>query len=207
MSIFNDPILVTLSSNDPLVYLQTCDPEHSWSERFYLTVEALTSQLADDAENSVTECDLLNVCNVARIGNSIRFRVFWLHGNNADELHGYQQTFFVPVETVRSALSGKMIKCLSYSSRDKANIFFTATAHKAIAAQDKMSRHAFRKFLRDHFNYGKEEQLVIQRDEFVNGFYFFCTGSSYNGGIVLHKDEVIGKDGKPHHKVYYGLHT
>ena len=209
MSIFTDPIIVSLSVNDPLVYLQTYDPKHSWSQRFYLTKESLSSQLADNVESSVTECDLLNVCSVSRAGKSIRFMFFWLSGCYKDELHGYQQKLCVPVDIVARALSGKRVKYLSYSPQNKykADILFTKTAHEAIATQDKLKRHALRKFLRDHLDYGKDEKLVIQRDEFVKGFYFFSTVSRYEGGIVLHEDEITGKDGKPHRKVYYALHT
>ena len=206
MSIFKDPIIVTLSCNDPLVSLQTYDPKHGWSQRFYLTKQALCSQL-DNAESSVTECDLLNVCNVASINNGIRFRVYWLQGY--DELHGYQQTFIVPFEAIRALLDGHHVRYLSYSStyRTKANIYLTPTAQIAIAKADKLKRHALRKFFRDNFDYGKDEKLVIQRDEFVNGFYFFSTVSRYEGGIVPHETEVKGKDGKLHRKLYYGLHT
>lgn len=206
MSIFNDPVFVTMSCNDPLVYLQTYDPKHSWSQRFYLTKEALCSQL-DDAGSSVTECDLLNVCNVARVNSGIRFRMYWLQGH--DELHGYQQTFTVPFEVVKALLNGRCVRYLSYTRiyRSKADIYLTPSSQIAIAKADKLKRHALRKFFRDNFDYGKDEKLVIQRDEFVNGFYFFSTVSRYEGGIVLHDTVVRGKDGKPHRKLYFGLHT
>ena len=60
MSIFQNPVIVSLSSCDQLVYLQTYDPKHSWSQRFFLSMEALQDQL--NGEGSVTECDLLNGC-------------------------------------------------------------------------------------------------------------------------------------------------
>ena len=208
MSIFHDPIIVTLSNTDPLVSLQTFDPKHGWSQRFYLTVEALTKQLTDTVEGSITETDLLNVCTVARIDNNIRFRLLWLNGVY-DELHGYQQTVCIPVYKVNTVLAGGRIKHLSHSPiyKDKADIFFTKTAHEAIAEADKLKRHAIRRFFRDNFNYGREEHLVVQRDEWVQGFYFFSTVSRYEGGIVAHETKVKGKDGKLHLKLYYGLHT
>ena len=206
MSIFKDPIIVTLSCNDPLVSLQTYDPKHGWSQRFYLTKQALCSQL-DNAESSVTECDLLNVCNVASINNGIRFRVYWLQGY--DELHGYQQTFTAPFEVIRALLDGHHVRYLSYSStyRAKANIYLTSTAQKAIAKANKLKRHALCKFLRDNFDYGRDEKLVVQEDTWIHGFYFFSAVSRYEGGIVPHETEVIGKDGKQYQKLYYCLHT
>lgn len=207
MNIFHDPIIITISDTDPLISLQTYAPKHGWSQRFYLTKEALDNQLRDNAEGCVTECDLLNVCTVSRCGNSIRFKLFWLHGD--DELYGYQQTVFIPVDKAVAALTGQRVKHLSYTPvhREKADIFFTQTAHKLIAKADKLVRHAIRRFFRDHLDYGKDEHLMIQRDEFFRGFYFFSTVSRYAGGIVLHETEVIGKNGKHYPKVYFGIHT
>ena len=209
MSIFTDPIIITLSCNDPLVSLQTYDPNHGWSQRFYLTKGALTSQIADDTEGSVTETDILNVCTIARINNRIRFTMLWLQGNYSNDLHSYRQMFSIPVEKINKALAGEIVKHLAYTPvfRDKAEIFLTKTAHRAIAEADKLKRHAIRRFFRDNLAYGKEEHIVIQEDKWVRGFYFFSTVSRYEGGIALHEDKVKGKDGRIYPKLYYGLHT
>ena len=71
--------------------------------------------------------------------------------------------------------------------------------------QDKLTKHALRRFFRDHFNYGRDERLVIYPDAWVNGFYFQC--DRMNGGIVRHEDVVMGKDGREYKKVFYALHT
>ena len=209
MSIFNNPIIITLSDSDPFVTLQTYDQKHGRSQHFYLSKQTLQNQLGDDAECSITEADLLNFCTVARARDSIRFKFCWLQGSYDDDVCGYQQTVFLPINKVIDVLDGKKVKHLSYSPvyRDKADIRITPPAHKAIAAADKLKRHALRKFFRDNFDYGRREHLVIQSDTWVNGFYFYSTVSKYEGGIVLHETEVIGRDGKPHCKVFYGLHT
>ena len=209
MSIFSNPIIVTLSDTEPLVSLQTYDAKHGWSQRFYLTKEALHSQLSDGVEHSVTETDLMNISTVSRISNSICFRMFWLHGNYDDDIVGYQQTFTVPVDKVEKVMAGGMIKYLSYTPicKGTADIFFTKTAHEAIAEMDKLKRHALRRFLRDNFNYGRDEHLVVQKDEWINGFCFFSATNRYEGGIVLHDTKIKGKDGKPYPKLYFGLHT
>ena len=209
MNIFDNPVLVTLSDSDPFIVLQTYDPKHGSSQRFYLHKQTLLRQLGDDAEGNVTEADLLNFCTVANTKDSIRFKMFWLHNNYNDELHGYQQTFFVPICKVGKALSGERIRHLSHYPirQEKADIWITEPTQKDIAAMDKLKRHAFCRFLRDNFNYGSEEKLVVQTDTWVNGFYFFSSVSRYEGGIVPHETEVIGKDGKPHTKLFFGLHT
>lgn len=211
MSIFNNPILVTLSDSEPFLQLQTYDEKHGQSQRFYLTKGALQGQFDDGAEGSFVETDLLNYCTITRIGNNIRFNVCWLHGNYDDDVAGYRQTFFIPVDKVAKALNGERVKHLSYQPvyQEKADIFFTQTAHAAIAATrvDKLKLHAIRRFFRDNFSFGNDEHLVVQKDEWVNGFYFFSTISKYEGGIALHCSEIQGKDGKLYQKLFYGLHT
>ena len=209
MCIYTNAIIINLSLSEPFVSLQTYDEKHGKSQHFYLKKDSILIQLGDDAEGSVTELDLLNVCTITRVGNSIRFKMFWLHGNYNDDVCGYQQVFFVPVDKVAKALDGERVKHLSYTPEQmpKASIFFTQTAHKAIANADKLKLHAIRRFFRDNFCYGRNEHLVVQQDEWVKGFYFFSTVSKYEGGIALHSTEVQGKDGKPHQKLYYGLHT
>lgn len=209
MNIFNNPILVTLTDSDPFVTIQTYDEKHGHSQHFYLRKQTLQGQLCDTAERCVTEADLLNFCTVAHARDSIRFKFCWLHGNYADDVCGYQQKVFLPISKVLKVLSGEKVKHLSYSPvyRDKADLYITTPAHKVIADMDKLKRRALRKFFRDNFDYGRSEHLVIQSDIWVNGFYFFSTVSKYDGGIVPHETEVIGKDGKPHYKVFYGLHT
>ena len=209
MNIYPNAILITLSLSEPFVSLQTYDEKHGKSQRFFLRKDALISQLGDDAEGSATELDLLNVCTVTRVGNNIRFNILWLHGNYNDDVSGYQQVFFVPVGKAAKVLTGEKVKHLSYTPEQmpKASIFFTQTAHKAIAEADKLKLHAIRRFFRDNFCYGHDEHLVVQQDEWVKGFYFFSTVSRYEGGICLHDTEVKGKDGKPYPKLYFGLHT
>lgn len=211
MNIFNDPIMITLRDSDPFVSVVTFDPMHGKSQNFYLTKASLLNSLGDHAEGSITEGDLLNYCSVSHSGNNVRFKVSWLHNAPDNGLCGYQQTFLIPVDLVVKVLAGETVKYLSVSPRyrEKAHIFFTKTAREVIAAasQDKLKRHALRKFLRDHFNYGKEERLVVMEDKWINGFYFFSSVSKYEGGIALHETEITGRDGKKHRKVYFGLHT
>lgn len=209
MNIYVNAILVTLTLNEPFVTISTYDEKHGRSQRFFISKSTLLNQLGGDAAGNSAEADLLNFCTVARVGTSIRFNMFWLHGSYDDDISGYRQTFFVPIDKMNKVLAGETVKHLSYVPvcQLKADIFFTQTAHRAIAALDKPKRHALRKFLRDNLNYGKDEHLVVQQDEWVHGFFVFSATSRFEAGIVLHETEVMGKDGKPHKKVFYGLHT
>lgn len=208
MNIFNTPILVTLSSSGLFVSIATYDQTHGCSQRFLLSTNTLYDLLEERTDGNVIENDLHNFCDVARVRDGIRFKVSWLR-SNGDELKGYQQWFIIPVDLVNKALDGKTVKYLYHEPmfKDKAPLSFTQSAYEAIAKADKLKRHAIRKFFRDHFDYGNVEYFVIQRDEFIHGFYFRSMVSKFSGGIVLHQTEFTGKDGKQYPAIYYGLHT
>lgn len=210
MNIFNDPILITLSGSGLFVAIVTYDQVHGRSQRFLLSKDTLYDQLGEHAESSIIEKDLHNFCDVAHTRDGIRFKFCWLR-NNGDELKGYQQHFIIPVDFVVKALAGQTVKYMFHEPvfKGKAPLFLTKSASEAIAdtARDKLKRHAIRRFFRDHFDYGNVEHFAIQSDPFIHGFYFHNMVSRYNGGIALHQTEVTGRDGKEHHKLYFGLHT
>ncbi len=208
MNIFNNPILITLSSSGFFIALMTYDQMHGRSQRFLLSKDTLYDQLGEHAESSIIERDLHNFCDVAHARDGIRFKLSWLR-NSGDELKGYQQRFIVPVDFVVKALAGETIKYMYHEPvyKDKAPLFFSRSAHEAIAGFDKLKRHAIRRFFRDHFDYGDVEHFVVQSDPFIHGFFFHSMVSKYNGGIALHSTEVTGKDGKDYPRIYFSLHT
>ena len=209
MSIYMNPILIKLSDSDHFLMLQTYDASHGKSERFYLSKAALSSMIDDKRQSSIIENDLLNFCCCRRCADEIHFKLFWLKGSWSDDLNGYQQSFTVPISKIEAALCNVAIKHLCRSiSNEKARISFSSSAHEAIAeiAQDKLKRHALRRFFRDNLNYGSKEHLTIHRDSWVDGFYFQSM-NSFDGGIVPHETQVIGRNGKAYCKVYYGIHT
>ena len=115
MNIFNNPVLITLSDSDPFVTIHTYDEKHGHSQHFYLRKQTLQGQLGENAEGVVTEADLLNYCTVTRSGDKIRFTFCWLHGNYDDDVCGYQQTVFLPINKVLKVFAGEKVKHLSYS--------------------------------------------------------------------------------------------
>ena len=208
MSIYRQPILVNLSDSNIFVMLQTYDPQNGCSQRFCLSKKTLANQLDHTAEGVTIESDLQNFCSVALVDTDMTFVVYWLHGSG--KLQGYQQSFSVPVSKITQVLSGGSVRHLhTQDGLSKARLVFQPSACEAIAgiAKDKLKRHALRRFFRDNFNYGQGEELVIERDTWVNGFYFWSSETSFDGGIVLHETTVIGKDNRPHRKLFYSVHT
>ena len=208
MSIYRQPILVSLSDSNIFVMLQTYDPQNGRSQRFCLSRKTLANQLDHTAEGVTIESDLQNFCSVALVDTDMTFVVYWLHGTG--DVQGYQQSFSVPVSKIKQVLSGGSVRHLhTQGGSSKARLVFQPSACEAIAgiAKDKLKRHALRQFFRDNLNYGQGEELVIERDTWVNGFYFWSSETPFEGGIVLHETTVIGRDNRPHRKLFYSVHT
>ena len=208
MSIYQQPILIHLSDSNIFVMLQTYDPQNGRSQCFCLSRKTLVDQLDHTAEGVTIESDLQNFCSVALVDTDMTFVVYWLHGSG--KIQGYQQSFSVPVSKITQVLSGGSVRHLhTQDGLSKARLSFQPSACEAIAgiAKDKLKRHALRRFFRDNLNYGQEEELLIERDTWVKGFYFWSPETSFDGGIVLHETTVIGKDNRPHRKLFYSVHT
>ena len=95
MSIYRQPILVSLSDSNIFVILQTYDPQNGRSQRFCLSRKTLADQLDHTAKGVTIESDLQNFCSVALVDTDMTFVVYWLHGSG--KIQGYQQSFSVPV--------------------------------------------------------------------------------------------------------------
>ena len=106
-------------------------------------------------------------------------------------------------------MAGCKVHHVEYVSdvKPKAKLAFSSESQVLLKeyCQDKLVRHALKRFFRDHFNYGSDEQLAIFPDRWVKGFYFQC--DSLSGGIVRHEDVVTGKDGREYKKIFYAVHT
>ncbi len=208
MSIYQQPILIHLSDSNIFVMLQTYDPQNGRSQRFCLSRKTLADQLDHTAKGVTIERDLQNFCSVALVDTDMTFVVYWLHGSG--KIQGYQQSFSVPVSKIKQVLSGGSVRHLhTQDGLSKARLSFQPSACEAIAgiAKDKLKRHALRRFFRDNFNYGQGEELVIERDTWVKGFYFWSSETPFEGGIVLHETTAIGRDNRPHRKLFYSVHT
>ncbi len=208
MSIFQQPILVNLSDSNNCVVLQTYDPKNGRSERFYLSKRTLADQLDHTAEGITIESDLQNFCSVALVDTDMTFVVYWLHGSG--NVQGYKQSFSVPVSKITQVFLGGSVRHLyAQGCPAKARMTFRPSAQEAIAgiARDKLKRHALCRFFRDNLDYGQREKLLIEHDTWVKGFYFWSSETPFEGGIVLHETTAVGKDKRPHRKLYYSVHT
>ena len=210
MSNFAECTLIKLVPSEPhFVALTTYDIHHGRSTRFLLHKKDLASLVNDPDANLILDTDIGSYVEISRRAMHLHFRLVLLHQDYRDNVTGYVKYFELPVDKIQALLNGQSIHHVEHSREEKpkAELIFTDNCHKMIrkVCQDKLTKHALRRFFRDHFNYGRDEQLIIHPDSWVNGFFFQCDRLS--GGIVMHDDVVKGRDGRQYKKVFFSMHT
>ncbi len=210
MANFSECTLIKLVPSEPyFVALTTFDIYHGRSRRFLLQKKDLAALVHDEEASRVLDTDIGSYIEINRRAMHLHFKLVLLHHDFRNDVTGYVHCFELPVERITALLNGQSIHHVEYAveERPKAQLTITESGHHLPQkiCQDKLSKHALRRFFRDHFNYGQDERLVIYPDSWVNGFYFQCDG--LDGGIVRHEDVVRGKDGREHRRVFYAVHT
>ena len=210
MSNFAECTLIKLDPSEPhFVALTTFDIYHGRSTRFLLQKKDLEALVNSPDTSRILDTDIGSYVEMSRRAMHLHFKLVLLHQDYRNNVDGYVHYFELPMEKVHALLNGKSIHHVEYSvnEKPKAQLTITEGGHHMVRkiCQDKLTKHALRRFFRDHFNYGRDERLVIYPDSWVNGFYFQC--DRLTGGIVRHEDTVKGKDGHEHKKIFYALHT
>ena len=210
MTNFADCILVKLVPSEPyFVAVTTFDIYHGKSVRFLLRQQDLEGLVNDENANPVLDTDIGSYVQITRHAAHLHFKLTLLSQDIRNDVTGYIHYFELPIEKINAILNGQSIHHVEYDrkEKEKAQLTITESGHHQLHkyCQDKLTKHALRRFFRDHFNYGRDERLVIYPDSWVKGFYFQC--DRLNGGIVRHEDTVTGKNGREYKKVSFAIHT
>ena len=126
-------MLVTLvPESSDFITLQTYDPVHGKSQRFYVSRPDLTSLCT--ADMPLMDTDLNNYLIARNYKGMVSFKVAWLSVNWQDEAAGYIQRFTLPVSCCIDVLNGKPVrKVIALTdTRSKATIRFTPEGHQEI---------------------------------------------------------------------------
>ena len=164
MSNFGDCILVKLVPSEPdFVALSTFDFFHGKSSRFFLRKTDLLELL--DSDKPLLDTDIGSYIQATHYQSKVHFKLTWLRQDFRNDVTGYIHSFDLPVEALRKVLNGQKVHHVEYitDEKPKAKLVLTDTSHYQIGkiCQDKLTKHALRRFFRDHFNYGPDERLLI----------------------------------------------
>lgn len=210
MNIFATAILVCFHLAGEFLSIHTVDHTHRRSQRFLVNTAKLRSWLDANDGSVFYDHDLNNFLEIYRFNDSkITMRLTWLtlHDSHGHKLHGYQQTFIIPLEELRHALIGFKTKVLVDPELiPQSKLVFSESAHAQIAkiCRDPKAKRALIRQFRDAFHWRDAEEIYLVAD-WRDDFYFTTEGM--NGGLCRHDSIVRGKDGKAYDCVKYQLHT
>lgn len=203
---FGHHALVTLESNGDFITLRTLDAQHGRSHRMFMDSDRLYRWLEEDDGSSFMDYDCGSFMVMHRRNQTVHLHQTWAESDWKHDVRGYTQDFELPVDdllaVVVAGIKTRRLAALE-SHRGQAVLTITNGAHRQIRKLDRTHRRAVSKALRDGFAW-KDSHVCLYAD-WDKDFSF--VDQRISGGLCLHECHVIGKDGKPHRKLHYQIHT
>ena len=194
--------LVSLIPDGSFISLTTYSCRYGKSQRFLLSKANVTAFL-DGIVPELYDADLNNFLHGSYAdAETIHLRITWLTGS--EHLTGYWESFDLPVKLLVAAVNNQPVKYLVNNTVTQCPITLTASAQKMIHNLNQVERRALSKALRDNWYWQYPENLTLYAD-WNDSFYFHT--ATICGGLCRHDDTVRGKDGKPHNRIRYSVHT
>lgn len=182
-------------------------------KRFFLMRDQLIRWIRSASGSRYCERDCGNVLILERRKTSVEMRIYWLSACDG-MVTGIVETFGLPL-TLLADLAGLddqdhegTVRYLHYERPAKRVLDFSRAAHVIQKIrQDRQSRRALSKAIRDNFRY-KDCGIIRFTGDFVPKSFGFeeIGGWGTSGGLILHKSIKRRGDAEfPY--VYYGVHT
>ncbi len=208
---FMDLARISFKPDDEFVALQIYDGTIRRRLSTFLICRDKLAAVAGGTTPAMLDSDLNNTLHVYRSGNDLlKFTVYYVrHEDSLGRFEGIAERFVLTVSDILQVLvCGNELTRLVHKNQplEQARIELGFNAHRRIKelCKDPIEKRALSKAFRDHFMYGKDEEVFITDD--FDGFYFQITGS-FNGGLIRHEDKVMGRDGKLRSCIHYEVHT
>ncbi len=208
---FIDLARVSFKPDDEFVALQIYDGTIRRRLSTFLICRDKLAALAEGTTPAMLDSDLNNTLRVYRSGNDLlKFTVYFVrHEDNLGRFEGIAERFVLPVSDILQVLvlNSEITRLIRKNQPlEQARIELGFNAHRRIKelCKDPIEKRALSKAFRDHFMYGKGEEVFITDD--FDGFFFELIGS-YNGGLIRHEGKVLGRDKKLRPSIHYEIHT
>ncbi len=208
---FVDKALMTMKpSSDNFIALQIYDATIRRRLSTFLITREKLAAVAEGATSSMLDSDLNNTLRVYRTENELKFTVYFVRSeDDYGRFDGISERFVLPVTDVLNVLvfNRTVVRVIHKNQPlEQARIEIGFNAHRRIKeiCKDPIEKRALSKAFRDHFMYGKGEEVFITDD--YDGF-FFQIANSFNGGLIRHEGEAMGRDKKLHPCIRYEIHT
>lgn len=200
-----EDVLVKISRSDgELVSFRTYERAFGSRGRFLIMESLLHEAIAGLPRVPFYDSDCGNYVEFSKDGDYLKFTFLWFSQKSGRFFSGMKQHVAIPVDTIMETIYPPFDPTVSLCQvpREPARIDATrASRTLQRILPDKQKRHAFRKAMRDCFNWHGD--TVYLADDGGNDFYFTTeSGFPSNGGLILHHGKRDGYD-----CIYYSVHT
>lgn len=206
----NSRTMVTVRASDDFFVFRTYSRERRHSSSFYMNRETLGELFSKGRAVDVDGVSYASLWyDEGRDAVVIRFR--WLHLHSDNTLIGREETVRLPGETFRAFVqqsveeSGpKEWKALSVPERLAPHLVFRSRRNLKAVVGNKLVYRKFLKTLRQHFEWGRADEVIFYDDSVPYSFFFqemYGEKRGVCGGVILHdyKNDLTTAE--------YGVHT
>ena len=197
-------IKVELSHDGDFIGIRTYDRIHGARGRFLLSRHTIIDVMFDSTHKVLYETDCGHFAEVWRQNEDLAVRLTWLSESSGGEVWGFRQTLVIPSERLKQLFSQIGRIRFLYKPRVKTTeIVVSESAARTIRRilEDKYTRRAFSKAMRNNFNWS-DEVVTLYNDGGYSFYFTTRSGCPKNGGLILHDGE---RNGHPY--VHYSIHT
>ena len=204
-------VLYKLGRSGGLISISTISRMCGRKGRFLIVADDLKSWFTGDRKNPFIDTDCGNYLKITSCGNdTFNVRITWLNNSSVGRTSGFNQDFTVQWADIHILLYIQEVHPISqlhvnHSDRQaKIRLY-----HTCKIPTDKHGRRAFSKAMRDNFQYGRDDVVILYPDG-DNSYYFqnYSGGDRMlAGGLVAHSGIYRALNGREYPKVTYSVHT
>lgn len=198
-----EDVLVKMTMESGFISFRTYERTFGSRGRFLIVTELLEDAIKGMPNYPFFDSDCGNYVEFSRDGDFIKFTFLWLSQKSGRFFSGMKQHLTIPIEVLEKVITTNTPMCsLCRVPHQPCQVDATRASRtlKRILP-DKIKRNAFRKAMRDCFQWSGD--VIYLSDDGGNDFYFTTrSGIPKNGGLILHRGKREGRD-----CIYYSVHT
>ncbi len=201
---WEDDVLVKMAyESSGFISFRTYERSFGSRGRFLIVTEQLEEAINGLDGYTYYDSDCGNYVEFARQGEYLKFSFLWLSTKYGRFFSGMKQHVMIPIAVLRQTVYDHMPMHSLCRYPDQHCVIDATRASRTLKRilPDKLKRQAFRKAMRDCFQWRND--TVYLSDDGGNDFYFTTkSGFPKNGGLILHHGKREGHD-----CIYYSVHT
>ena len=200
--------LVKISATENCIGFRSVTPTGKSPHRLYVLRDSLLT-LKMKSQVIEQDCGSFAVLRRDKARGTLSIRFIWLTGSGS-RITGWEETVTLPYDRLLEFMNDSAVKdgpkewnTLSVETVGTPRLVFCGRETLHDVLRRKAVRRKLVRFLRDHFQWGRSDEIRFYNDFVPYSFSFreFCGGQpGMCGGLILHGQDDMAK-------AYYSVHT